>query len=502
MGHWRSVSMGDLPSHAPESERVVLSAVILLGEPCTLAPDAFYGTKTRAAYSAAKALVAREVKPDLPAVAQELMAKGKLEDVGGFAGLEELVTAVHAAADLEGHIQQIRECYVRRRAGLNGKALAGLAGEPSVPITQTLAEHAEVIEQLQEQAAPVAEREPVRLIDPVPGDALFAPLEPLEWLVSGLDLCPGAPAVVAGYGYSGKTMAWQAAAVAVCAGLPIWGAFSCRQGRVVHLDYEQGLRLTRERYQRLAWGLDLGRADVAPWLEVASLPHLYLDDQRAEVELCRLTEGAALLLVDSFRAACPTIEENSSEARRPLDMLARVSERTGVVAVVVHHARKPAKDAPGGAKMAIRGSGAIFDAASSVLVHEAEEADKPVRVSHEKARASGRLAAAFTLTAVDVPDADGHDPRAGLIVRADAAPTKDDEAAEKRKARLSTLAVQVRELFQSEPVQTSPDTIASKLGRSKPDVRSVVALMVESGEVERTGTTSDRRLRWLGRELA
>jgi hypothetical protein len=491
--------MVDVPPHAIESERVIVSAMVLLGESCTLAPDAFYDRGTRAAYVATKAILGRGLVADLPTLAQELEATHRLAEVGGTEGLVLMVDATPAVANLEQHVEMVRQAHVRRRAGLNGKALAGLASEHSVPIEVTLAEHAEVVEQLREQAAgPAVEREPVKLIEPVTGDALFAPLEPLRWLVAGLDMCPGAPTVVAGYGFSGKTMAWQAAGVAICAGLPVWGAFSCRQGRVVHLDYEQGLRLTRERYQRLAWGMDLGRADVAPNLEVASLPHLYLDDQRAENELCRLTEGAVLCLVDSFRAACPTIEENSSEARRPLDMLARVSERTGVVVVVVHHARKPQRDAPGGAKMAIRGSGAIFDAAASVLVHEAEESNGPVRVSHEKARASGRLADQFTLTAVDVPD--GQDPRAGLLVRADAAPSQDDKAADKRKARLGRLAVQVRELFQSEPSQTSPDTIASKLGRSKPDVRSVVALMVESGEVEQTGATRDRRLRWVGRE--
>lgn len=335
------------------------------------------------------------------------------------------------------------------------------------------------------------------LIELADGDAIFAPLPPIAWLVQGLDVCPGPPVIVAGYGFSGKTVAWQSAAVSVCAGLPIWGAFATRQGRVVHLDYEQGSRLSYQRYQRLTVGLDLGKGDVAPRLSVACLPHLYLDHARAEDELCRVFDGVTLGIVDSFRAACPSIDENSSEARRPLDMLARVAERTGVVAVVLLHARKPAKDAPGGAKMAIRGSSALFDAASSVLIHDGgDEPGAPVRVTHDKARTTGRLADPFLLRIDDVPF--GQDPRAGLVVRAEGAPTADDAAAAKARAKVASVVTAVRALFEGDPEQRSVENIAAKLGKNKSDVRSALGLLLESGEVEATGSTSNRRLTWVG----
>lgn len=485
--------MGDQPVHAIESERVIISAMVIEGAGCPLAPETFYGRAERAAYAAAKALLGRSLVPDLPTLTIELRERGKLDEVGGPAGLAMMVNATLATSQLEQHIQKVRECAVRRKAGLNGKALAGLAGEPSVPITQTLAEHADVIEQLQEQAAPSTKRP---LLELVPGSSIFAPLPPVAWLVEGLDICPGPPVLVAGYGYSAKTVAWQAAALAVCSGEPVWGAYRCRQGRVVHLDYEQGTRLTAERYQRLLWGMQLGRG-VGDSLSLACLPHLYLDAAPAEDELCRACEGASLLLVDSFRAACPSIEENSSDARRPLDMLARVSERTGVVAVVLHHARKPQRDSLGGARMAIRGSGALYDGCASCLVHEADSAQDPVRVCHEKARTSGRLADPFLLRVTDVPD--GHDDRAGLLVTAEAAPADDARAAAKARGKLDAVMTLVRDLFRSEPVQTSPDHIAAKLGRSKGDVRAAIGLLLEAGEVEATGKTRDRKLTWTGR---
>ncbi len=345
--------------------------------------------------------------------------------------------------------------------------------------------------------APPASGVAAPLIELVNGEAVFAPLPPIAWLVQGLDICPGPPVVVAGYGFSGKTVAWQSAAVSVCAGLPIWGSFATRQGRVVHLDYEQGSRLTFQRYQRLTLGLDLGKGDVAPSLSVACLPSMYLDHPKAEDELCRIFEGATLGIVDSFRAACPSIEENSSEARRPLDMLARVAERTGVTPVVLLHARKPAKDAPGGAKMAIRGSSALFDAASSVLIHDGgDEAGAPIRVSHDKARTTGRLADPFLLRIEDVPF--GSDPRAGLVVRAEGAPTADDAAAGRARAKVAAVMAAVRDLFAAEPEHRSVETIAAKLGKNKSDVRQALGLLLESGEVTATGETKNRRLTWTG----
>ena len=79
--------------------------------------------------------------------------------------------------------------------------------------------------------------------------AIFEPLPPLNYLVESLDLCVGPPMLFAGYGFSGKTIAAQSMALSIATGERVWGAFSARQGRVIHIDYEQGPWLTRNRYQ-------------------------------------------------------------------------------------------------------------------------------------------------------------------------------------------------------------------------------------------------------------
>lgn len=327
---------------------------------------------------------------------------------------------------------------------------------------------------------------PFRVID-APG--IFAPLEPIRYVVQALDLCPGAPAMWAGYGYSGKTAAAQSAAIAIAGGVgKVWDCFSAGPGNVMHIDYEQGSRLTRERYQRLAVPHMLGPSDLDGRLSLVTMPTLYLDDPKAETELERLVADQTLVIIDSLRAAAPTLDENASEVRTVLDMLSRVSERTGAAFVVIHHARKPQQNASGGAKMAIRGSGALFDACSSVLVFEGEKG-QPTRVSHEKARTSGRPVDDFEITITDFAD-EGNE-RAGLLVSASSAADrearKDDAERERLSAKTERIKGELRELFAQEPDQPGADTIASLIHRKPADVRPVLNLLVEAGEVERTG---------------
>lgn len=342
-----------------------------------------------------------------------------------------------------------------------------------------------------------ASKDPFPQID---AEQIFAPLEPLKYVIRGIDLCPGAPALWAGYGYSKKTVSAQSAALTIASGGgKVWGAFEAPEGRVLHIDYEQGSRLTRERYQRLAHPMMVGPADLQQRLVLVALPGRYLDQPTAESDLARLVEGFTLVIVDSLKAAAPTIEENSSDARSVLDRLTRVSEKTGATFVVIHHARKPNQNQLGGSKMAIRGSGALFDACGSVLVFEGEKG-RPTRVSHEKARASGILAPDFELDVSDVPD--GSNPRAGLVVTAHAAPDReaaaDSAARDRRLAQNSRLRGELRELFEREPEQGSARAIAEKIGRRRVDVAAVLELMADAGEIEATGKTNNRRHRWLG----
>lgn len=232
-------------------------------------------------------------------------------------------------------------------------------------------------------------------------------LPPIPWVCESLGLAPGAVSLFAGYGYSGKTMALQSLGLSVAAGKSVWGVWRARQGRFVHLDYEQGRRLTQERYQRLARGMGFELAELEPdCMRVGVMPRAYLDEEGAIEDLVRIVDGATFVLVDSLRAAFPRADENSSEVRTYLDVLTRVSERTQACISVIHHARKPSPQNGGTATHSIRGSGALFDACQSVYVLAGEK-NQPTTIHHEKDRVRGVTLEDFGLSREDVPGESG-----------------------------------------------------------------------------------------------
>jgi KaiC/GvpD/RAD55 family RecA-like ATPase len=187
---------------------------------------------------------------------------------------------------------------------------------------------------------------------------------PIAWLSEELCLAPGAPALITGYGGSGKTTFVQHLAVAVATpGVRLLGEFSVRHGSVLHVDHEQGTDLTLRRYRRL--GL---RADSQ--LDLVSFPRWSLGDPAPEARAAfvRACQGRALVVVDSLLASCAAFleDENASAVREPLDFLGRVSQATGAVFLVIHHSKKDRAERMTSA----RGSSAITDAVSVHITYE------------------------------------------------------------------------------------------------------------------------------------
>lgn len=218
---------------------------------------------------------------------------------------------------------------------------------------------------------------------------LAEPLPKLVYTADALQLAPGAVTLIAGYGFSGKTYVAQNLALGIALGAPVFGG-ATSVGRVLHLDFEQGRRVTTERYQRLAAGF--GRSLVEAQLDVVVYPPIYLSHERASEVLMKETEGHALCIVDSLRACAPDLDENSSEIRQVLDTMNLVSEKTGCAFVVIHHAGKTQESA----RQALRGSSAIYDSAANVFLLEKEE-DGPIYVRQTKARLTGTPEPTFTL---------------------------------------------------------------------------------------------------------
>lgn len=309
---------------------------------------------------------------------------------------------------------------------------------------------------------------------------IFAPLPPIPWLVQGLGLAPGRPALFAGYGFSGKSIAAQDLALAVASGRKAWGVYSARRGPVLHLDYEQGARLTSERYQRLARAAEIDPESLSGYLRVAVYPQLALSDRDAEETLAREAGGHALVIVDSLTCAVPAIDENSREIAGPLYMLGRVSEKTGATFLVIHHARKPVKDAPGGAAMAIRGSSAIFGAVDAAYVFSASKGE-PTTVDHVRSPMTGITLPTFGLRIDDV-DMDGNR-RGGLRVRhLDA-----EEVMETPGDAVDRVRAEVLRVLSHDPDIRSKNELARRVRAKRCVVFGALDELIERGTVGHIG---------------
>lgn len=309
---------------------------------------------------------------------------------------------------------------------------------------------------------------------------VFAPLPRIDWLCEGLRLArTGGVVLFAGYGYSGKSIFSQALALAVAGGTAVGERHPCRRGPIVHLDWEQGAYMTNLRYQRLSLGMGIhpqrgGTAAFGGALAVQSFPGLRLDQAGVEDRLRKLMEGRRLLIVDSLRAACPSLDENSSEIRRPLDMLNALADRTGCVPVVIHHAKKKQEAMSSDLRTVVRGSSAIFDAAASVYVFTAKEGE-PVLVSHVKER-FGRPVRPFRILF------EGDDDDGPLRVSV----TPDGEFGESVElARDRELQEQILATLREHPGCPSVDAIRAHVRAKKERVVDTLRMLAGQGRVER-----------------
>jgi hypothetical protein len=241
------------------------------------------------------------------------------------------------------------------------------------------------------------------------GATAFDERPPIAYLIPELGIAPGPPTMVVALGYSGKSLLLLSLLLSVASQTVVWGMFKVdRPGRSIFLDYEGPDVLLQDRLQRLAIGMGLGR-EVAGMIDHGR-PPTYLDGQREPVRawLVETLTGYTAAVIDSFRVACPTLDENDSRAAIPLDLLAEVSEITGCVVFVIHHASKGSKDEDDAVNP--RGSTSLFNACGTVLTLSSKDPEGPKRVQHTKAKFARRPQPPFMVRIEDLPAVDGLEP--------------------------------------------------------------------------------------------
>lgn len=329
------------------------------------------------------------------------------------------------------------------------------------------------------------------------------PLPPLEWLCRGLQLARGSLTIVGGYGYSRKTLYAQAMALSVASGTRALDVYNVDRQPALHIDYEQGKRITRERYQRMARAGDIELRDAL--LSVVTFPRFKLTSNEARDTLRRLLEetGAKFVVLDSLRASLEGVEENSSEIREYIDIVGTECKRVDAAGILIHHARKPTADKIA-SRYSLRGSSGIFDAPDSIFIFSGEKG-QPTTVDHEKDRLVGTELESFGLTSEDVVGENG-DPRWGLrLVHQEAQQMRRNDDA-KRAAHQAADRIarsgQVESYLQKLPEATWRGTrsdLAKQVGARKADALATIGELVSNGRIVETITgRRTEAIRWVG----
>ena len=181
---------------------------------------------------------------------------------------------------------------------------------------------------------------------------------PPRFILRHFELAAGRANALHGNGGVGKTIWSTSSRIAVAGGLPdAWGGLLVdTHGDVAHVSWEMPSARPRcaccASRAGAAWYRSLGRRHG-----FVCFPDWYLNSKDAESRLLRICEGRALVVFDSLRAGTPGAKENDSEQRQYLNLLTRVSEKTGAMNLVLAH------DDKGG--IAMRGSSAQKDALGS-----------------------------------------------------------------------------------------------------------------------------------------
>lgn len=493
-----SLDVAPMPPHDLDAEGAVLSAVMLdpsaLAKVPELRPEHFYSEAHRRIFEACIAVAANGEPLDAVTVHAWLKSRGRVASVGGMGYLAEILAASPVVANVSAHAETVLERW--RRRDLLARTRRVVAG---LEVGQLDADQAgERIRQIGEGAAVRAERSPSYVIES-PAE-IAEPLPPLAWVCRGMRIARASLTIFGGYGYSRKTLTAQDLALSVATGTSVLGVYRCERRAVAHVDYEQGPRITRERYQRLARARGVDLRDAA--LSVVTFPRFRMSDSDARDVVRRLLDEtqAGLVIVDSLRASVSGIDENSSEIREYLDLLGQEAKARDAAAIVIHHARKPS-EGKGGGKFSLRGSSAIFDACDGVFVFGGEKG-QPTLVEHEKDRLIGEELAAFGLGSEDV-EQDG-DPRWGLrLVHMEGEQMQElaaDEHRATKDAALGRTANEIRQYLASRggSVKSSKNELRATLGCNRDRFFGAVALLEQSGELIAEGPQRAQTLRLRG----
>lgn len=309
----------------------------------------------------------RNVAIDYLTVCDELQQIGKLEEIGGDAYITSLLNATPTSWHAAAHAEIMLRDYFKRWANARASEIAVLAQDPGSTSDELRGRFAEIA---QEATGSATKRYIVR-------DATYIrqPIPPVEYLVDEL-IYKKSITVLFGDGGVGKT--WAATYLAACvASEHPWGNFNTHPARVLFVDEENGDDEMRLRSQFSF----LGAMSEVINFQYISLAGFHLDNPQDEAQLTNeiLAQEAGLVILDAL-ADLMIGDENSKKDTQPVfNALRRITERTGVAILLIHHANKDLSKG-------YRGSSVIKDAVDTMIQVESDPDSNFINFKFEKKR--------------------------------------------------------------------------------------------------------------------
>lgn len=386
-------SLTDVLPHNIEAEEATLGAILIDSEyvlsqisNLNLTAVDFYREHHGWIFDAVLELHRAGKPADLVMVRDILERRGQLAEIPHLGYLSELINQTPTATHGPYYARIVKETAHRRRLIEALTRAVQLSYDTAAPLDSV---ETGIAELLASDYTPGQEWEIFNLAD------AYKPRPPLQWAVEGLFALPSLSII---YGAPGTMKSLLAAdmLVSVSAGLdwlpPLPGQTvrprKTSAAPVLWLDFDNGRRITHERFEAL--GRAAGLSEAAP-VHYASMPTPWLDasDYSAVEALARRVErlGAKVVVIDNLGTVSGGVDENSPEMIRVMSNLRRLADTTGAAIVVIHHQRK-ANGFKGRSGDMLRGHSSIEAALDLALLVERKEGVDWVSIKSTKTRNS------------------------------------------------------------------------------------------------------------------
>lgn len=363
----------DIPPMALDAERAVLGALLLEGSGAMLrvagalqAAD-FYTEAHRVVYHSMLRLHGRGEPVDVLMLQEDLRRAGELELAGGPATLALLLEQAQISVNLQNYVALVSEASRRREYMALGERLraGAMNGASAADLSAWTAEL---------QAAHRA-RDARRRPDEAPSElnALLAHRFPVRLNLIGRSLLPREGLLVlGGKPKLGKSLALDNLCLQRARGAP-WLGFPTDPGVSLIVQSEMRPPAVADRFRTML------KDDPDPVpdgrLHIKTRRGVLLDTPEGFSQIMTWLEetGADLLRIDPLARHMAGDENSNRDMGAIVQAVDTLIERYGVAVILAHHPTKPTKDQPRTGGDRLRGAGALFGAADTVVMMDRTE---------------------------------------------------------------------------------------------------------------------------------